>query len=713
MTKSKLPKGTRTSLNLGLVLLTILPMLLVGCSSSALEKPNQTIQNFLSRNQPLSEPLPETLPQAQTGEGQAVPTPNNDSATEDNRFLFLEEIVIAMLFLAVMVGIAAHRLRVPYTVGLVLVGLALTFSVHIKLDIPPNLILAGLVPPLIFEAAFHLNLDDLKNNLSHILTLAVPGVILTTLLVGVIVSWGTGLALSITLIFGALVSATDPVSVVALFRSMGVPKRLQVLLEGESLFNDGTAIVIFNLVLAMAVRGLESFNLTASLVDFVVVSGGGLVIGLILGSLVSQLISRIDDYLIETTLTCILAYGAYLIAQLLGVSGVLAVVAAGLINGNIGPRGMSPTTRIVVYNFWEFAGFLANSFIFLLIGLQINLTILFENLSLIVWAIFAILAARAIGVYLLARLGGGIPTNWQHVLYWGGLRGAISLALALSLPSTLGIANNQIRVMAFGVVLFTLIGQGFSMAPLVRRLQIIQRTEIHEEYERRHARAVASRTAFEHLQHQHRQGLLSDHSWSIMAPLLVEHKKSLTAAVQEVLATAPDLEAEEMDTAHREYLRAQRSTINTLLKDGIISNDTYTQLISEIDAALTGVEMSWQELFGLASPQRPEVNRLMAAVIQEQDVENAISSLTKIGILVTCLPSTGGFLGRRNTTLLIGLANGQEEAVVRALDNSCRKRVEYQTNPLILNDTLPIAPIEIEVGGATLFTFPVERFELF
>jgi len=282
----------------------------------------------------------------------------------DRQFLYIEELIIGMLFIAVIVGIVAHRLRVPYTVGLVMIGLILTLGVQLKVNFPPNLILALLIPPLVFEAAFHLNLNDLRNNLVHIVALAIPGVILTTVIAGGIVSWGTGMALPIALVFGALVSATDPVSVVALFRSMGVPKRLQVLLEGESLFNDGTAIVVYQLVAVMAIRGMQTFNWATSLVDFVRIAGGGLVVGLVLGSLVSQLISRIDDYLIETTLTTILAFGAYLIGEVLGVSGVLAVVAAGLINGNVGPKGMSPTTRLVVYNFWEYVGFLANSFIF-------------------------------------------------------------------------------------------------------------------------------------------------------------------------------------------------------------------------------------------------------------------------------------------------------------------------------------------------------------
>ncbi len=218
-----------------------------------------------------------------------------------------------------------------------------------KIDVSPQLILALLVPPLVFDAAFHIRLDDLRRDFWLILLLAVPGVILTTFLAGWLVAQGTGLAMPVALVFGALVSATDPVAVVALFRRLGAPRRLQVLLEGESLFNDGTAIVMFSLTVAIVLSG--QFSLAGNIANFLTVAGGGLLVGITLGMLASEMIRRIDEPLVETTLTVVLAFGAYLLAESLHVSGVLAVVAAGLVNGNAGPRGMSPTTRIVVYQF--------------------------------------------------------------------------------------------------------------------------------------------------------------------------------------------------------------------------------------------------------------------------------------------------------------------------------------------------------------------------
>ena len=172
------------------------------------------------------------------------------------------------------------------------------------------------------------------------------------------------------------------------------------------------------MMIAIAITG--RFSLIDSLLDFVIVSGGGLGVGLLLGMIFSQITRRIDDPLIETTLTAVLAFGSYLVAEEIHVSGVLAVVAAGLVAGNVGPRGMSPSTRVLVFNFWEIMAFLANSLVFLLIGLQIDLFALIANWQVIMWAIFAVLAARAVSVYGLSWLGKGIPKQYKHVLFWGG-----------------------------------------------------------------------------------------------------------------------------------------------------------------------------------------------------------------------------------------------------------------------------------------------------
>ena len=677
-----------------------LSSLLTGCDTSEFDLFTQQSQD--------------TPAQTETGEtGDNIEDEEASLLEGEESIILIEEIVIVLLFIATLVGIAARRFRVPYTLGLVVIGLLITLLPQVDIAIQPTLIFALLIPPLIFEGAFHLNFNNLRRVLAVILTFAIPGVILTMAIVGAFVSWGTGIPIIYTLVFGAIVAAIDPVAVIALFRTLGVPKRLQVLLEGESLLNDGTSIVLFGLIISIAITGSE-FNLLTSVVDFIRIAGGGISIGLILGFIIAQIINRIDDYLIETALTTILAFGSFLIAEeLFHVSGVLAVVGAGLMTGNVGPAGMSPTTRVVLFNFWEFAAFVANSFIFLLIGLQIELSSLYESWQVIGIAIIAVLIARAVTIYGLAWVGRDIPFRWQHVLNWGGLRGAISLALALSLPLALGEARNQLQVMTFGVVIFTLLVQGLTIGPIVRKLGISERSEIKEEYERRHARAVANQSAFEHLQNMRNSGLISEHTWQTISPLLEQYSQVLVDATKEVLTNHPELEAEEMETARRESLEAQRSTLSTLLKDGIINDETYMLLVSEVDAAITSDITNWPELIREQSGIHPPINRLLTAVIQEQDLENSLSALGKLGFSVTHLPSTGGFLGRRSLTLLIGLSEGQESAAVKALSNSSKKRVEYLSTPLEAGSMPFPNPIPVNVGGATIFVFEIERYEEF
>jgi len=503
-------------------------------------------------------------------------------------FLTTETLIIELLLIASLVAIVVRRLHIPYTVALVVVGLALTTQSPVKFELTPGLILALFVPPLVFEAAFHLNFNELKHNLTSILVLAVPGVILTTLIIGSLLSISTSLSLFSALVFGSLIAATDPVAVVALFRLLGIPKRLSVLVEGESLLNDGTALVLFNIMLAVAITG--QFNLLQSFADFVKVAVGGIAVGMLLGWVISRLIARIDDYLIEITLTTVLAYGSYLLADQLHLSGVLAVVAAGLVAGSLGPQGMSPTTRIVLFNFWEYVTFLVNSLVFLLIGLEVDIFALFDNWQTILWAIAAVLIARVIVVYglnwITARFADPISSRWQHVQVWGGLRGALSLALALSLPMSFGDDRFLLRTMAFGVALFTLLVQATTMRPLIRKLGIITIDPVQVEYEQRHARLAALRSAESHIEHRYRNGLISTPVWEQIKPKLQEQIALLSESLRELLRSEPILETEELDISRREILRAQRSAYHGLRRDGVISEDVFEILIAEVDAEI-------------------------------------------------------------------------------------------------------------------------------
>lgn len=623
-----------------------------------------------------------------------------ETQEEESNAILTIEIAIGLLLVASLVGIITERLRVPYTAGLVLIGLVLALVGRQEISVSPELFLGILVPPLIFEAAFQVKAKDLLRDLTPILSLAIPGVLLTTFLVGGVLYWGTDFPLTTALVFGSLIAATDPVAVVALFRSLGVPHRLQLLLEGESLFNDGTAIVLFNLMITIALTG--NFNIGESILNFLVISGGGLLVGLILGLLISQAISVIDNALIETTLTSVLAFGSYILAEQIHVSGVLAVVAAGLVSGNLGPRRMAPTTRILVFNFWEYAAFLANSFVFLLIGLQIDLNILLSDWQAILWAILAVLVARAASIYGLSWIGPGVPSRYKHVLYWGGLRGAISLALALSLPVELGEQVTVIRSMAFGVVLFTLLVQGLTMKPFITKMGLIQISEAREEYEGINARAIMSRAALKHLKDMYYDGLLSRPVWDTLSRPIENHANKLVDAAARTIKFNPEIESRELETAIVEALSIERATLQDLLRDGKISEDTFSKLVQEVDSAITDNQSDLIHI--LKNQYFSDVEYLITIVLQEKDQAKVSDLLVSSGYPVTHIASTGGFLGRKNATLLVGIPAGKKDDIKALLEKAALAHIQVE----------PSAHTDLDsqgLKGATFFSLAIERHE--
>ncbi len=391
------------------------------------------------------------------------------------------ETLLALLLVASATAVVIKWVRVPYAVALVIAGLIIGLSkVMPPVSMTPELVLEIFLPALLFEASWNMDINALRRDWLPISVLATVGVIVCMLAVASILHFAGGMNMQTALLFGAMVSATDPVSVIALFRQMGIDKRLTMILEGESLFNDGTAVVLFQMMLAFAHTG-GRFLPANTIASFCFVVFGGALLGATIGYTASRITSAFEDHLLETTLTMVTAYGSYLLADYLHVSSIIAVVAAGIVVGNYGSRtGMSTTTRFAVNSFWEYAAFLVNSLLFLLIGLQVQLPLLLKHANIIGLGVLAVFAARLLVVYgicpFVSTKDLPIPGKWRHLMFWGGLRGALVMALALSLP--LAFPDREAIInMTFGVVLFTLLVPGLTMEPLVRFLGMAPKQE--------------------------------------------------------------------------------------------------------------------------------------------------------------------------------------------------------------------------------------------
>lgn len=384
---------------------------------------------------------------------------------------------IGLLVVAIVVAIAARRLRLPYTVGLVVAGMSLALSrIDLGISLTHDIIFDVILPPLLFEAALNLHWNEIRRDAVPILLLSIGGVAISAAVTFLGMRAALGWPSAPALAFAVLIAATDPVSVIALFKDLGIGGRIRLLVESESLFNDGVAAVFFGLALTWISGQQLGAGLPWHLL--LTMAGGGLLVGLAVGLVALLVAGRTGDPLVETTVTVAAAYGALLLAEHFHFSGILATVAAGLVVGAVGIRandrrlGLSHHGRIIAVQLWEILAFIANSVVFLLIGIavsQLRFSTLGYAAALVTVAL--VLLGRAVSIYPLSLVMAAsrwrIDVKEQHILFWGGLRGALGLALALSLPKDLPL-RDAVVIATFVVVTFSVIVQGLTMPALVR-----------------------------------------------------------------------------------------------------------------------------------------------------------------------------------------------------------------------------------------------------
>lgn len=508
----------------------------------------------------------------------------------------LDYAFLILFVLAATVAIVANRLRVPYTVALVVAGVVMgALNLFQAPHLTKQLLFAVFLPGLVFEAAYHLQLSTLRRNLVTTLSLAIPGVLAAlavTALIMVPIARVLHLEEAFTwrhaLVFGALIAATDPIAVVSMFKSLGAPRRLTALMEGESLLNDGTAIVFFGLVLSV-VSGAE-VSAPGVVLEFIKVVGIGALAGFVFGMVLSTVTQQVEDPMIEITLTTIAAYGSFLAAEQLHGSGVIATVVAGMLCGGYGARtGMSPTTRVAVEAFWEYIAFALNSIVFLLIGFEVRLSSLVESWQLIVAAFVAVLGGRAAMVYLvtgvLSRTDERIPPSWRAVLTWGGLRGGLSMVLALSLP--LAFPHRDLLIATtFGVVLLSILVQGLTMGPLLRRAGVVRSKESLGTYQLARGELRLAYAGLKELDALATTALMDQ---AVLAPIREEYENRIQVVevrIHELHAQQSHLRDEEILRTRRQLVMLEKKEVMEAFHQGALSRESYQRILSELDRRL-------------------------------------------------------------------------------------------------------------------------------
>ncbi|WAL62130.1 cation:proton antiporter [Thermocoleostomius sinensis] len=509
----------------------------------------------------------------------------------------LATILIILLLVATAVALITQKLRIPYVTGLVLAGLPINEVLSRRIGLDPDLVLNLFLPILIFEAAINTDISRLRSTFKPLALLAGPGAILSSATIAVLLKFGLGLAWIPALLMGVILANTDTVSMIAVFKDIRVPSRLSTIVEGETLFNDAAALVSFNLILAVYETG--SLTFLEGVQELLLVALGGSLVGLVIGYLSLPIFVRLDNPLSSLLLTVAISLGTFQVGQFLGVSGAVAVVIAGLIFGNLGlSRSTSASDRITLLSFWEYASFAVNTFIFLLIGIEINPTIVWRLLPAILLVIFAYQVGRILSVYLLLSgvrwFDRPIPLRWQHVLFLGNIKGSLSMALALSIPLTLS-GRGEIITLVFGAVLFSLVGQGLLLPWLIKRLNLSKVSDVKQKAETLQIQLIASKAAQDELDSLLKSGVLSktiyEEMWAAYQTRVAASEKILRDLYNQSSGrSATESGNRSLDAIRRRLLLAEKGAVNEALRKRIISEDLVQTYIKGLNEQLLKLE---------------------------------------------------------------------------------------------------------------------------
>ena len=494
-------------------------------------------------------------------------------------------VVLLLLLIAAAVGFLAKHLRVHYNIALVLAGVALGATQAVpKVGLRPEIVLQVFLPILLFEATLATDLRRLRENLVPVTVLAIPGMLTTVAVAGWILWAGLDLHWQVACLLGAALAATDTIAVIASFRKVRVSPRLAAVVENESLFNDGTAIVAFTTILAAIEVG--QFDPVRGIGGLAWVTAVGLGCGFALGFGIAHLVRGTDDHLIEIMLTAIAAYGSALLAETLHASPVLAVVAAGLTLRAAGWESVTPAGKVAIRSVWEVAAFGVNSVVFLLIGLQVDFRILAASIGPIGWGLLALTVGRAAAVYpwlgILHFTRHRIPMRWQPLLVWGNLKGSLSMALVLTLPATIPQRDLLIAIV-FGCALVTLTVQGLTLAGVIRGLGVGQRDEAALKMEEEQARLLAARAGQAEVDRLQRLGLLHFGMFQRMRAAYQGTIANSERHLRDLLGAHSSEEQRQTRIVRRRLLTVEKSAIQDATTSGILSEEGAADLTARID----------------------------------------------------------------------------------------------------------------------------------